>query len=334
MSSKLHAWFALVVMTGPLAVRGQVSVSVFDSSSERPIPSAGVKLSLEDGTEIQAESDARGRADFAVQPGAHRLKIEKQGYADLLDPERRGHLAVSVNSTAIGLARTAVVAGQALDSRGRPLQGAGVIALVRRSVGGEMRLVRFGQLGHTDDNGRYRLHGLPPGHYTVAVIPEESESIADGLAFYGSPDSSHAVFFPVEPGEIRTSVNLTAWGGSPQKGDPQVDFAPESLVKPDEDSEEIVSAIASGGISCAVTAEEGKPATGVVLLSPADGKGRTQVAHVDANSRCQFAGVPIGKYRLMAVERLNSIDYLDPVEAPTVVVVEAGRITEARLVQR
>jgi hypothetical protein len=101
MSPKLHAWIALVVMTGPLAV-GQVSVSVFDSSSGRPIPDAVVKLSLEDGTEVQAESDARGRADFAVQPGASRLKIEKQGYADLLDPERRGRLAVSANSTAIG----------------------------------------------------------------------------------------------------------------------------------------------------------------------------------------------------------------------------------------
>jgi hypothetical protein len=168
----------------------------------------------------------------------------------------------------------------------------------------------------------------------VAVIPEKSGGIAGGLAFYGSPDSSHAVFFALEPGETRTSVNLMAWGGSPQKGDLQVDLALEYLMKPDEDAEEIVSAITNGGISCAVTAEEGEPATGVVLLSPADGKGRTQAAQVDANGRCQFGDVPIGKYRLMALERLNSIDYLDPVEAPTVVVVEAGRISEARLVQK
>ena len=102
----------------------------------------------------------------------------------------------------------------------------------------------------------------------------------------------------------------------------------------------LVLITATGEISGRVTTQEDKPATGLVVLSLADGEGAIQVARLDAEGRYRSGDVLAGTYRLMALGSLNSTDYLDPLEAPNLgaklVVVEAGRnvTSDLRLVRK
>jgi hypothetical protein len=211
----LRALLTLIIAGSSLTLRGdQGSASVFDSNSGRPIPGAAVLLSQEDGTVLEAETDSEGQAVFPeLRPGAYWLRVEKPGYVDLLDPKGRRRLAVvspaNKNPISIGLTRTAAISGQVLDVQGNPIQGANVNAVVRRGINGDSRFTPFGDVGHTDDGGRYRLYGLPPGHYSVAVVPTRGAPGFSPVFFPGSADPGWTVFFELKPGETRTSVNLT-----------------------------------------------------------------------------------------------------------------------------
>jgi hypothetical protein len=499
---------ALLVAGCSLPLRGaQVSASVFDSSSGRPVAGATVQLSRDDGPVAAAETDAQGQAAFpGLRAGVYSLHVEKTGYVDLFDPGGRGRSAVvsSANQApiAIGLIGAAAISGQVADPQGQPLQGAKVVAIVRRSVHGESRFTALGEAGHTDDMGRYRLHGLPPGHYSAALVPSGEDASAPVLApvyYPGVSDPAKAVFFELKPGETEASVNLTAAGpeapsisgkvsgipaganqsraavvlatrgglpvpiaavltdaegafvipnappgeyqltawapfagweadgqpaaanaraavrsilvsgagvqvdvdlqplvkvsgrlvwdggagaGYPCSGDRQIVFrsedgwldvwSPAVAVEGDRFTIEglpagrytvkmpglgsscrlaavrvgdqaapgglapidgsapltLVLTTATGEISGAVTTQEGKPAVGMVVLAPSDDVAAPQVARLDAEGRYRFSHILAGEYRVTAMDRLNSTDYLDPIEAPKLgadlVVVKAG----------
>lgn len=216
-----RALLTLIIAGCTLTLRGdQGSASVFDCGSGRAISGAAVLLSREDGTALEAETDSEGYATFlGLRPGAYRFRAEKPGYVDLLDPHGRGRLAVvspaNQDPVGIGLTRTAVISGQVLDLQGTPLQGAKVLAIVRRRVLGDSRFTAFGEAARTDDGGRYRLHGLPPGHYSVVVVPigeAEGAEVFAPVYFPRSVDPGQAVFFELRPGETRTSADLTLTG--------------------------------------------------------------------------------------------------------------------------
>jgi hypothetical protein len=437
--------------------------------------------------------------------GNYLLRVEKSGYLDLLDLGGRGRpVAVAASNTNIkvGLSRTAVISGLVQDAEGGPLQGGKVLAIARRGAEARTGFTPVGEAARTDDMGRYRLFGLPPGHYSVVVVPGGwDETEASAPVFYGSGDAGHAVFFKLQPGEVRTSVDLivagtqrsaisgtvsgippdatparsavalvtqgdlqllmaavltdsdgafsisevppgdyqllawapfTGWELSPWRSlksgpriaaqrvsvsgvDQQVSLALAPVVSvsghlvwegdrasgqacsgageivlrsqdgwPDEwmpavvpkDDRFQVAALPAGryrietlkargscplvevrvgdrpaplgvalldgstpltlvltartgDVSGAVTSDEGSPATGIVLLAPVDADGDVQVAQINAEGLYQFRDVLAGQYRLMALSRLDSTDYLDSDEAgklgAKVVLVEAGK---------
>lgn len=491
----------------------QYFTQVFDVNSGRPISGAVVSLTPQDGAALEVETDAEGLAAFPEQKaGAYWLRAEKPGYVDLLDAGGRGRpirLSPANGSPArIGLTRAAAISGQVFDSQGRPLAGAQVSAIVRRWVHGEPRWTLAGNLGGSDDQGAYRLHGLAPGRYSVVVLPSRGGSGADVLApaGYGSSDPAQAVFFELGPGETRPSVNLTvaaaetpsisgkvtgipegtdapraavglvargglrlplgavltdadgafvfpsvspgeyllmAWtpfsGWEPtslpagasaraatrlvtvSSDDVQADLELRPLVKASggllpagnqchgtgqialhsEDNWQDVWELAvtvdgsrftvenlppgrysfempalgatcrlaavrvgeqeapggvawidgsapltlvlsteTGEVSGEVTAQEGMPAAGFVVLTPADGAGPARVAALDAKGRYRLPDVLAGTYNAIAVEQLRSADYLDPLEARKLgampIAVEAGRkvTCDLRLVGR
>jgi len=211
---------AVIAIAGcsPSARGDQGSASVFDSSSGRPVSGAAVLLLRQDGTALEAETDSEGRAVFAgLRPGAYSVRVEKPEYIDLMDLPGRGRpivISAANEPIAVALTHTAVISGQVLDSQGAPVQGAKVIAIVRRSVNGQSRFTPFGEAAHTDDRGSYRLHGLPPGYYSVVVVPYGDDPTAEVFApaYYGSADPGEAVFFELQPGETRAPVNLMVAG--------------------------------------------------------------------------------------------------------------------------
>jgi hypothetical protein len=503
-----RAVLALLVAGCSPTLRGdQVSVSVFDSSSGRPLSGATVLVAGEDGPAAEADTDAEGKAAFAgLRPGAYWLRVEKSGYVDLLDPRGQGRPVVvppaDKTPLAVGLTGAVAISGQVFDSQGQPLQGGKVVAIVRRSVHGESRFTALGEAGHTDDMGGYRLHGLPPGHYSVALVPAGEDTSVPVFApvFYpGVSGPGRAVFFELNPGETRTSVNLTAagpdapsisgkvsgmpagasqsraavalatrgglripiaavltdadgvfvipnappgeyqltawapfagwepdgppaanartavrsvsvsgaglqadlelqplarvsgrlvWNGGASSGYPcsggkQIVFrsedgwldvwAPAVAVNGDRFTVEglpagryavempglgnscrlttlrvgdhaapggvaridgsapltLVLTAATGELSGTVAASDAKPPRGIVVLTPADGDCVAQVAQIDAGGHYRFGQVLAGEYRLIALDGLNSADYLDPQKASDrgaqSVVMEAGR---------
>src|ERR1017187_8718987 len=217
----MRALLALIIAGCPLTVRGeQASASVFDSSSGRPISGATVTLSREDGTVVEVETDSAGQAKLPeLEPGAYRLHVEKSGYFDLLDADGKGRkwVASAESKMPIRIAMTPAVAiaGQVFDLQGKPVQGAAVVAIVRRSVGGHLRIAQAGEPVPTDDRGSYRLHGLPPGYYSVAVVATgeaDGPEVLASVYFPRSVDPGKAVFFELKPGETRTSADLTLAG--------------------------------------------------------------------------------------------------------------------------
>jgi len=127
----------------------------------------------------------------------------------------RATVVSSANQTpiSIGLVAAAAISGQVSDPQGRALQGAKVVAIVRRSVHGESRFTALGEAGHTDDMGRYRLHGLPPGHYSAALGPFRRGCLGRRFSRrFTTPAcrTPQAVFFELKPGETEASVNLTS----------------------------------------------------------------------------------------------------------------------------
>src|SRR6185295_20123635 len=78
-----------------------------------------------------------------------------------------------VAGIAVALARGGVIAGTIRSAAGRPVEGMQVIALpvsgpVPRTI---TPFATTNDSSFTDDRGAYRIFGLRPGGYTVAVVP-------------------------------------------------------------------------------------------------------------------------------------------------------------------
>jgi hypothetical protein len=195
---------ALAICTFPI-MAADLAVRVSDSTSGKPVDGATVTLWRADGDSLEAETDSQGRAPFSeLPPGTWRLHAAKASYVDLLDPAGRGRpIGSASKSVAIELTRAATISGTILDSKGEPFEGAKIVAVARRRSGGASRLVPFGEPGHSDDRGHYRLYGLAPGWYAVAVLPTGEP---DAAAF----PPAYSEFFELTPGDIRSNVNLVA----------------------------------------------------------------------------------------------------------------------------
>ena len=91
-----------------------------------------------------------------------RLRLDGPGRPILLAENER------VVDATIRLWKQAAITGTVTDESGEPLIGVAVTALRRTTVGGRRRLVGSARVS-TDDRGIFRLAGLTPGDYLVAV---------------------------------------------------------------------------------------------------------------------------------------------------------------------
>jgi len=130
----------------------------------------------------QVVTDDDGRFTLAdLPPGRYALVVEKPGYVKTYYGNRRpgGMPATPVAVLAgqpapditIRVPRGAVVAGTVRDQFGTPVSGAQVSVKLVALVNGRRRMSDVPNLrvplATTDDQGRYRIYGLPPGEYAV-----------------------------------------------------------------------------------------------------------------------------------------------------------------------
>ena len=123
-----------------------------------------VRVELIGGTG-RAVTGADGRFRLAaMKPGAFRLMLSREGYADVAVAGVIG----SDMSLVIRLPKSGAISGQVRNSDGQPVHGASVIPLRLR---GETRTPEplRDRAAYTDDRGVYRLHGLHPGEYRLAA---------------------------------------------------------------------------------------------------------------------------------------------------------------------
>ena len=75
----------------------------------------------------------------------------------------------TLEKVVIGLPRGSVIAGRIVDEFGEPLTGAQVSVQRYAYVNGMRQLRPAGQGDRTDDQGAFRVFGLPPGEYYVSA---------------------------------------------------------------------------------------------------------------------------------------------------------------------
>jgi protocatechuate 3,4-dioxygenase beta subunit len=181
------------IATGTAVVAGTVFTGVSGSdparktrvmlnSVDRPVPG------------LTVATDDAGRFEFRNVPaGRYRIEARKAGYLSAsygaARPNRIG-IPVSVadgsrtDGLAIRLVHGAAISGTVRDARGRPMPTVTVAALrYNYSVIGERQLSSQSSVT-TDDQGGYRLWGLPPGEYVVAVTP----AVPGGYSLFPSND--------------------------------------------------------------------------------------------------------------------------------------------------
>ncbi len=142
-----------------------------------------------------------------------------------MDLEPGGHGDITVR-----LVRGGVIAGQVLDADGRPVEAALVTAAQRVFSGGRRRLTPFRRIGTglptTDDEGRFRVTGLPPGRYVVSAMPTDEAPMGTSLRgpvtdvairtyAPNATDVSEASVIELGPGERHLDVTIVLARGHP-----------------------------------------------------------------------------------------------------------------------
>ena len=168
--------------SGTAVIRGRVIAA----DTGEPIYGATIRVASEEtartGFTRAERTDDRGRYEItglaagryvllAYPPGdrAMYLQTERQvsGAPAVLDLEY-GRILTDVD---FALPRAGAISGQVVDAYGRPLAGMSVRVLARTFAGLLSRPPLPSTLSLSDDYGRYRAWGLPPGGYYVLVEP-------------------------------------------------------------------------------------------------------------------------------------------------------------------
>ncbi|HLK62848.1 MAG TPA: carboxypeptidase-like regulatory domain-containing protein [Bryobacteraceae bacterium] len=186
---------------------------VVEDHTNNPLASVEVRVYQVGVRQLAAdlETDSTGRfAAEGLPAGEYRIEALKPNYVTSslrMTGLKEGML--------IRLVRCGVIAGQVLDARGQPIRGASVYAIGKPAEGTVLRpfdILGQGSYTRVNERGQYRLHGLPPGEYSVAVSYGASTAtfgsmgggsaqagLGSGVQFY--PDNARPQFFAVTGGE-------------------------------------------------------------------------------------------------------------------------------------
>jgi hypothetical protein len=142
---------------------------------------------------LSARTDDDGRYTLAQVPaGEYTLTAGRAGYVEASfgqitsrTPPRRVTVAdgSTVGPLDFQLSRGGVITGRVVDDAGEPAERVAVRAMQQVRRGGQSRAGGASQTDQTDDQGHYRLFGLPPGEYLVIAEPADRRGwrTRDGL---------------------------------------------------------------------------------------------------------------------------------------------------------
>ena len=173
----LHARIHLP-QTAPVAARAWWTGQCWERDSGRPI--YGVALTLRASWPAGALTDTNGHFVFTgLAVGHYTLQATKVGFVAGSAPQAEETAGFELSRTAeavdviLHLRRAATLSGHVLDGDGRPLAGMAVELRTRRVIAGAVSLQKTNVASITDDRGAFRLFGIAPGRYVLAVLPNE-----------------------------------------------------------------------------------------------------------------------------------------------------------------
>ena len=283
---------------GTAILRGQIVAA--DNGS--PIRRAQVRIDSPEAREGRvATTDQQGRFEIKeLPPGRYTMTASKGGFVSLQYGQRRpsesgtpielgdGQL---IDKIAIALPRGSVLGGRITDEFGEPVANASVSAWRYGYQGGARRLMPAGQNSRdtTDDQGQFRLFGLPPGDYYVSATLRT-----------GGPEVTDPM------GEL-SGYTATYYPGTTNVGE----AARVTLAVSQENTGVSFGLIATRlvRVSGQVLMSDGAPATsGMVMLMPAGASGRPGIAaqqggagnRIDQTGTFRLSSVAPGRYQVQA----------------------------------
>ena len=279
---------------GTAAIKGQIIAA----GTGAPVRRAQVRAaSMESRGGGVTSTDNEGRYQITELPaGRYTVTVMKGGFAQAAFGQRRagdagtpidlgeGQTAEKVNFV---LARGAVIGGRIVDDGGEAIAGATVAAMRYQFISGSRRLVPAGGEGgtdRTDDQGNFRLFGLPPGDYYVSA---NSRSMMMTMMMPGmnntEPDAFAPTYFPGTP-NVSEATRLTVRAG-------QEATANFSM---------IVARMAR--VRGRALNSRGEPVTnGMLMMTPDEPMGMAMNmnnAMLAGDGTFQFANIPPGRYNL------------------------------------
>src|ERR1039457_5277632 len=165
--------------------RGQISGRVYRSDTGEPVPKAQVKLYPADPDTAKAVGPERivrtgpdGTFVFPDLPaGTFGVSVWRNGFSEFSPQEdehdQHGFITLKpgqkLESLAVRLHPTGVIAGQVSDEDGEAVQGLEVFALRIDFQPGGRKQVSASARTVSDDQGNFRMPNLPPGSYYVSA---------------------------------------------------------------------------------------------------------------------------------------------------------------------
>jgi len=214
---------------GTAVIRGQVM-----AATGSPIRRAQVRVMSSDGRGSGGVTSTDNEGRFEVKElvaGRYNVMASKGGFVTAQFGQRRPNEpgtpielvdAQTADKVNFNLMRGSVIAGRVLDDGGEPVAGAQVMAMRYAFSAGVKRMMPAGSEGgfdRTDDQGGFRLFGLPPGEYFVSAVSRSGGFVsadmnnteADGFAptyFPGTSNVAEASRITLRAGQEMTGATF------------------------------------------------------------------------------------------------------------------------------
>lgn len=196
------------VSKGTAVIRGRVT----RSDTGQPLPRVQVSVA---GAGIEPRwvlTDNEGTYEISELPaGQFRLSATRNGFVpaqfDERVPGEPGRPITlqdgeTVDDADFAMLASGAIEGRVIDEFGDPVAAAGVQALRARNVGGQQRLLTVGTPAVTDDLGRFRVYGIPPGEYYLSASVPRGPNVGAGvvrMAALGAGGGPAPTYYPGTP---------------------------------------------------------------------------------------------------------------------------------------
>jgi protocatechuate 3,4-dioxygenase beta subunit len=285
--------------TGTGRLRGRVVAGDTGTIIRR----AQVRISSPDIGTKTAFTDAQGRYEFKDLPaGRFNVSVSKSGFVTMqygqsrpFEPGRPIELAdaQAMEKADVALPRGSAVQGHVVDEFGEAVADASVSAMRMQYSQGKRRLTPTGRASTTNDQGYFRIFGLPPGEYYLSATVRTLDTMVFDMlgASAGGPTGSNsnsgyaASYYPGTASPAEAQRLSLAVGQELSNID--IQLQPVKLAR--------ISGVASGS--------DGKPMSGALVMLMPTMKDALQfmpggTSRTDKDGNFTVSGVAPGDYSL------------------------------------